>query len=339
MRAKNPGLAGLEISLPVVTCGITHAISVFADLWTNPGDTVLLPDMMWGNYNMIMGVRKGVKITHFPLFDEKGGFNLAAVEARAKELAARDGKVIVLFNFPHNPTGYSATEKECRALADILIGIAESGKNVVAVLDDAYFGLFYEPEVMKESLFAKLCGRHPRLLPIKLDGATKEHYVWGLRVGFVTYGVQCGAGDPRVVYEALEKKTAGSVRGSISNASHLSQTLVLQSLSNPVNPDEKAEKFRILKARAERVRQLVGAARYQRAFAAYPFNSGYFMCLRLKTVEAETLRVHLLERYGVGLISLGRHDLRVAFSCIDEDQIETLFDIILQGIADVEASG
>ena len=210
---------------------------------------------------------------------------------------------------------------------------------MVVALDDSYFGLFYEEETFKESLFAPLCGLHPNLLAVKLDGATKEHYVWGLRVGFVTYGVQCGAGDPRVVYEALEKKTAGSVRGSISNASHLSQTLVLQSLSNPVNPDEKAEKFRILKARAERVRQLVGAARYQRAFAAYPFNSGYFMCLRLKTVEAETLRVHLLERYGVGLISLGRHDLRVAFSCIDEDQIETLFDIILQGIADVEASG
>jgi len=129
IHAKNPGLAGRDISLPVVTCGITHAISIFADLWTNPGDTVLLPDMMWGNYNMILSVRKGVNIKHFQIFNEKGGFNLNAFEARARELAEKDGKVIVLLNFPHNPTGYTVNKKEGRALADILTGIAESGRS------------------------------------------------------------------------------------------------------------------------------------------------------------------------------------------------------------------
>jgi hypothetical protein len=39
----------------------------------------------------------------------------------------------------------------------------------------------------------------------------------------------------------------------------------------------------------------------------------------------------------VGLISLGRQELRVAFSCIDEDQIQELFDTILQGVKDMEA--
>src|SRR6056297_1496780 len=31
--AKNPSLSGQHISLPVATCGITHAISIFADMW------------------------------------------------------------------------------------------------------------------------------------------------------------------------------------------------------------------------------------------------------------------------------------------------------------------
>jgi hypothetical protein len=60
------------------------------------------------------------------------------------------------------------------------------------------------------------------------------------------------------------------------------------------------------------------------------------MCLRLKTVDAEQLRVHLLEKYGVGLISLGETDLRVAFSCIDREDIGELFDIVLQGVKDIE---
>jgi hypothetical protein len=61
------------------------------------------------------------------------------------------------------------------------------------------------------------------------------------------------------------------------------------------------------------------------------------MCLRLKTVEAEPLRVHLLNSHGVGLISLGKHDLRVAFSCIEKEDVQKLFDIILQGVKELEA--
>ena len=77
--------------------------------------------------------------------------------------------------------------------------------------------------------------------------------------------------------------------------------------------------------------------KYAPAWDVYPFNSGYFMCLKLKTVEAKPLRVHLLNSYGVGLISLGKHDLRVAFSCIDEDQVQELFDTILKGVQDMQS--
>ena len=60
------------------------------------------------------------------------------------------------------------------------------------------------------------------------------------------------------------------------------------------------------------------------------------MCIRLKSVNAETLRRHLLEKYGVGLISIGERDLRIAFSCLEESDISELFDIILQGVEDIK---
>ena len=59
------------------------------------------------------------------------------------------------------------------------------------------------------------------------------------------------------------------------------------------------------------------------------------MCIKLKTVNAETLRLHLLENYGVGLISIGDKDLRIAFSCLEEGDIPELFDIILKGVEDL----
>jgi len=61
------------------------------------------------------------------------------------------------------------------------------------------------------------------------------------------------------------------------------------------------------------------------------------MCLRLKTVEAEPLRVHLLDKYGIGLISLGKTDLRVAFSCLEKEDTEELFDTLLQAVKDLES--
>jgi len=336
LAAKNPSLVGKTYSLPVVTCGITHAISMFADIWADPGDRVLLPDMIWGNYNMIMNVRRGLEISHFPFFSADGGFDLTAFEEKLKSEAEKHAKISVLLNFPNNPTGYTISEKEGDRIVEILVGLAEAGTNVVAVTDDSYFGLFYEDDTLKESLFARLCGRHSRLLALKLDGATKENFAWGLRIGFMTYGIKID-GDPLPVYDALEKKTAGSIRGSISNASHLGQSIVLNSMQGPNYEAEKKEKFEILKSRAQCVKEVLASPKYKEAWDVYPFNSGYFMCIRLKSADAETLRLHLLDKYGVGLISIGARNLRIAFSCLEENEVPELFDIILQGVEDLKA--
>ncbi|MFO7839792.1 MAG: aminotransferase class I/II-fold pyridoxal phosphate-dependent enzyme [Desulfosalsimonadaceae bacterium] len=331
---KNPSLEGKSISLPVTANGITHAISVFADVWLDPADAVILPDMMWGNYNMILSVRKKARILHYPIFNEDGGYNTRAFADAVREAAQSRDKIVVLLNFPHNPTGYTLTEAEAEEIAAVLKETAEAGTNVIAVSDDAYFGLFYEEEALKESVFARLCGVHPRLLAVKLDGATKENYVWGLRVGFITYGCFCD-GDPSALHDALERKTAGCVRGNISNASHVSQSIVLKSMQSISYQREKARKFEILRGRAEKLREVVADPKYADAWSVYPFNSGYFMCVRLKSLDAEKLRLHLLEHYGVGVIALGSSDIRIAFSCLEEQEIPLLFDTMLQAVRDL----
>jgi aspartate/methionine/tyrosine aminotransferase len=335
MLEKNPSLKDRDTSLPVVTNAITHGLSVVSDLWVDPGDTIILPDKMWGNYNLIFGVRKGADIVHYPMFDGQGRFDLAGFEVCAREEAKKKGKIIAILNFPNNPTGYTVSPDEADRIADVLADIAEKGSHVVAVTDDAYFGLFYEDSAFKESIFTKLVGRDPRLLAIKLDGATKENFVWGLRVGFITYGALFGE-NSRQAYEALEKKTAGAVRGSISNTSHLSQEIVLKSMKSDGYHQEKQDKFNIMKERALEVRRVLNDEKYKDLWEPYPFNSGYFMCLRLKKVNAEKLRVHLLDKYGVGLISLGDTDLRIAFSCVEKEDIPELFDIISAGANELD---
>jgi aspartate/methionine/tyrosine aminotransferase len=203
-------------------------------------------------------------------------------------------------------------------------------------MDDAYFGLFYHlgGASMTESLFGILANRHPNLLAIRLDGATKELFVWGLRCGFLTFGPGRAdtAGD---VCAALDAKVRGAIRAGISNSPHLSQTLVEQALASSSLAEERKHKCELLRARAERVYEVANAPRFSESFAVYPFNSGYFMCLDVKGVDAETLRVHLLDRYGAGLIATGGSDLRIAFSCLELDEIEPLFELIHKGIQEL----
>ncbi len=128
----------------------------------------------------------------------------------------------------------------------------------------------------------------------------------------------------------------GIIRATISSGPHPSQTFVLHALTSPDFAAQKQEKFDIMKGRANKVKGLLDSGKYGDVWEYYPFNSGYFMCLKLKTVDAETLRTLLLDKYGVGTIALGDTDLRVAFSCIEEEHIETLFDLIFQGVQDLQ---
>ncbi|MCG8566797.1 MAG: aminotransferase class I/II-fold pyridoxal phosphate-dependent enzyme [Desulfobacterales bacterium] len=336
---KNPSLDTLPISSPVVTSGITHGVSILSDMWVDEGDVIVLPSMMWGNYNMTFCVRNHGKIVHYDAYDKDlTQFNVDDFERVIRREAEANDKVVTVLNFPHNPSGYTLSKTEADRVAEILIDIARKGTNVVAACDDAYFGLFFEEETSKESLFAKIAGKDKRLLAIKLDGATKEDYVWGFRTGFVTYGMAADT-DLDAALEALEKKTGGCIRGNISNCSHLSQTLLLKSMEDADYETLKQEKFNLLKQRALKMKEVLANPKYKEGFDVYPFNSGYFMCIRLKGgINAEALRVHLLDEYGVGLISIGEENLRVAFSCLEEKDVETLFDIVMSGIKDLKSA-
>ncbi len=333
MVRENPGMQGKHFSNPVVTNALTHGLSIVGDMFVGVGDHVVLPDMLWGNYNLTFGTCNGGIIKKHPTFTETGGYDVDAFKAVLKNTAEEKGKAVVLLNFPNNPSGYTPTVAEGDAIVAAILEVAESGCNIVAVTDDAYFGLFYE-DSLKESLFGKLANLHPRILAVKLDGATKEEFVWGFRTGFITFA----DGNPHEnapVMTALEKKTMGIIRAKISNCPHPSQTFVIEALRSPSFLAQKEEKFQVMKGRALKTKQVLDSGKYDDVWTYYPFNSGYFMCLKLKKVDAEKLRVHLLEKYGVGAISIGKTDLRIAFSCIAEENIQELFDLIYKACQDL----
>ena len=333
MLRENPSQQGKHFSNPIVTNALTHGLSIVADMFIDRGDHLILPDMLWGNYNLTFGTCSGAIVKKHPTFTVTGGYDIDAFKAELKNSAEEKGKAVVLLNFPNNPSGYTPTVAEGDALVAAILEVAEAGCNIVAITDDAYFGLFYE-DSLKESLFGKLANIHPRILAVKLDGATKEEFVWGFRTGFITFA-DGNSYENTPVMTALEKKTMGIIRARISNCPHPSQTFAVEALRSPKFLEQKEEKFQILKGRAIRAKVVLNSGKFDSAWDYYPFNSGYFMCLKLKTVDAEKLRIHLLDKYGVGTISIGKTELRIAFSCIEEPNIAELYEIIFQAVQDL----
>ena len=329
---KNPSLKGKEISLPVVSNALTHALSIVAYMFLRKKDTLLVSDLYWGNYNLIFTRAYGTQISKFSLFDENK-FNLRAFEERLQSIKSK--KKIILLNFPNNPTGYTPTIEETDGIIGILKAEAKKGNNLLVILDDAYFGLVYQDGVARESIFSRLAGLHENLLAIKVDGPTKEDYVWGFRVGFITYGIKNGT---RELYSALEAKTAGAVRGNISNACNLSQSLLMNAFSTPGYWQEKTEKYTILKARYNKVKEVLDNPKYKTCFNAYPFNSGYFMCVKLtEGLDGEEIRKILLDKYETGIINLN-NVFRIAFSSAAEKDIPELFENIYLACKDFKDS-
>lgn len=310
LREKNPSLDGTPVSTPVVTNALTHALSVAASLFIDPGDTLVLSDRFWGNYRLVFEHTYGAKFAHYETFED-GGYNVAGLGACMAQVEG--DKVIVLLNFPNNPTGYTCTEAEADEIRDTLVRIAETGRTVVALIDDAYFGLVYEDGVMVESIFAKLADAHPNVLAVKVDGATKEDFAWGFRVGFLTFGF---AGATEQALEVLEDKAAATVRATISNASHLAQSLLLGAYQNTDYGRWKAAAFNTLKARYLKIREVLSHnPEYLETYTPLPCNSGYFMCVEPIGADAEVVRNCLLREFDVGLIAT-KGLLRIAFSSV-----------------------
>ena len=335
---ENPSLAGKTIGLPIVTSAITHGLALAGDMFIDPGDTIVMPDQLWGNYRLAYEVRLGGQVKTFPFF-AGAGFNQAGFAAALDAHGKERGKLIVLLNFPNNPTGYMPTDGEGDAIVAALEACARAGKKLVVLCDDAYFGLFYHlgGRTMTESLFGRIANLHPNLLAVKLDGATKELFVWGLRCGFITFalGNKDGAPDALAV---LDEKTRGDIRAVVSNSPQLSQSLVEKALASNGIDAERAQKRSVLETRAREVDRVARDPRFASSWDVYPFNSGYFMLIKVKGVSAHKLREHLLDEHQVGLISTAESDLRIAFSCLEVDQVTPLFDTVHQAIGELRGS-
>ena len=328
LRQKNSDLQTVKFSEPVTTAALTHALSIAGGLFLNSGEEIIIPDLYWDNYDLVFTETYDAKIKTYNTF-KNGNFDISALE---NALENNGKKKVVLLNFPNNPTGYTLKNEEAKEICAVLARAAEKS-DIIVIIDDAYFGLVYEEGIYTNSLFGMLANAHKNLLAVKLDGPTKEDYVWGFRVGFITFAFK-DASDLQL--KALEDKAAGMVRATISNAPSISQEILFAAYSGENYEKEKQEKYNTLKSRYQKIKEVLAAHKeYEESFSAMPFNSGYFMCVKINGAEAEAVRKECLKSQGLGVIVLSGL-VRIAFSSVSLDKIEELFARLDKAVRNVK---
>ena len=321
--ADNPSINKDFLSLPMVTTGITQGIDIAANLFSESGDALLLPNLFWQNYAQIYTIKLGNKIYKYNQFDENNEFSITNFKETLYSI--KEDKISLILNFPNNPTGYTPSDVELNSLVDVISTYAKENKNkqLIIVSDDAYFGLFFEKNHKTPTLSATYkLAENENCLIIKLDGITKEYYNWGLRIGFITYYTKNDE-----LRQLLLEKTQGFLRSTTSSPSNLSQQIALRLLDNKKALEEKEINDKIIEERYNELKQAISVEQLDSLVRILPFNSGYFFTIKLPSnINAHEFRLKFLNEYKYGVYSIDDEHIRIAFSCLDKELIPELIN-------------
>ena len=327
--ADNPSINKDFLSLPMVTTGITQGIDIAANLFSESGDALLLPNLFWQNYAQIYTIKLGNKIYKYNQFDENNEFSISNFKETLYSI--KEDKISLILNFPNNPTGYTPSDAELNSLVDVISTYAKENKNkqLIIVSDDAYFGLFFEKNHKTPTLSATYkLAENENCLIVKLDGITKEFYSWGLRVGFITYYTKNNE-----LRKVLLEKTQGYLRSTTSSPSNLSQQIAVRLLDNKQSLEEKEINDKIIEERYNELKQAISKEQLDQLVRVLPFNSGYFFTIKLPSnINAHEFRLKFLNEYKYGVYSMDDEHIRIAFSCLDKELIPELINKFKQCI-------
>lgn len=327
--ADNPSINKDLLSLPMVTTGITQGIDIAANLFSESGDALLLPNLFWQNYAQIYTIKLGNKIYKYNQFDENNEFSISNFKETLYSI--KEDKISLILNFPNNPTGYTPSDVELNSLVDVISTYAKENKNkqLIIVSDDAYFGLFFEKNHKTPTLSATYkLAENENCLIVKLDGITKEFYSWGLRVGFITYYTKNDE-----LRKILLEKTQGYLRSTTSSPSNLSQQIAVRLLDNKQSLEEKEINDKIIEERYNKLKQAISTEQLDQLVRVLPFNSGYFFTIKLPSnINAHEFRLKFLNEYKYGVYSMDDEHIRIAFSCLDIELIPELINKFKQCI-------
>ncbi|MBL8859040.1 MAG: aminotransferase class I/II-fold pyridoxal phosphate-dependent enzyme [Planctomycetes bacterium] len=310
-------LAGKSVAAatPGGTGALYHAVTCFLEA----GQALYTTSWYWSPYQTI-ATHAQREVKTFSMFGADGRFDLAAFESGLTDLIARQGRALIVFNFPcHNPTGYSLDEKEWAGVAEIVRKAGETAP--VTFLIDLAYARFAPKQAQNWWAHAQ------RMLE-----TTTVLVAWTVSKAFAQYGARVGAlvavhNDP-AERQRLQNALAYSCRGTWSNCNHVGLLAISELLDDPAMKSKAdVERARLIQLLDDRVTVFNREAARERL--RYPrYEGGFFVSVF--TNDAEKVAAAMREE-GVFVVPM-KGAVRVALASTPVRDIPRLVKALKNGL-------
>jgi aromatic-amino-acid transaminase len=320
LGAAGRAAEAVTVATPGGTGAIHHAFWNFLER----GQSALAPDYLWGPYRVIAGhAGRGVDV--FPTFNADLELDLGAFEGALDAQLQRQGRALVILNYPcNNPTGYSLDAEEWAAVTEVVRRAGERAP-VAVLLDRAYerFAPGGTDGWLEE-------------LPRMMESATVL-VAWTASKSFAQYGARVGAlvalHRDAEVRRRIDNALNYSCRATWSNCNHLGMLAVTDLLTDPElrrrSTEEREVLVRLLGARVDAFNAAATDAGLQ--FPRY--EGGFFVSVF--TPDGDATAAAMRER-GVFVVPI-RGAVRVALCATPVAVVPRMVEALTEGIRAAEA--
>ncbi|MGA9525352.1 MAG: aminotransferase class I/II-fold pyridoxal phosphate-dependent enzyme [Myxococcaceae bacterium] len=300
------------VATPGGTGALRHAFMSYLEA----GQALITPSFYWGPYQTLADEHER-RVETFRMFDERGGLDVAALDAALAVQLQKQGRALVVLNDPcNNPTGYSMTLQEWQAVTETLLRHANAG-SVTLLVDMAYwlYGAAGDHRAFLSAL-TPLLGRVGLL------------FAWSASKSFTHYGLRVGA-LIACVPDATERSATQAAlsyacRGTWSNCNRGGLFAITQMLTDKNRRAACDAERAALKALLQ-VRVNAFNSAPQASLLRYPrYEGGFFVTVFHDDAEARAAR---MREQGVYVVPQ-KGALRVALCSVAERDIPRLVEAL-----------
>ncbi len=292
----------------VVSTGAKQSLANLAMVLLNEGDEVLLPAPYWVSYSDISKLAGGVPVEIPTSIDSDFKITPESLEA-----AITPKTKMMIYSSPCNPSGTVYSEKELRALADVLVNYPD----IIVISDEIYEHINFTEIHASMATFEDMYDR-----TVVVNGVSKAYSMTGWRIGYI--------GGPEWIARACNK-----MQGQItSGANCIAQRATITALeSSPSKIQFMVDAF---KERRTLILDLLAEIPGfktnipQGAFYVFPDISYYFgKTLNETTINnASDFSLFLLEHANVATVTgeaFGDPNcIRISYAASEENIVEAM---------------
>lgn len=296
----------------IATPGGTGAVAMTIQECLDAGQTVILPEIAWGSYNL-MAQMNNLQVETYSLF-EGDHFNVDSFKKTCQAVMAKQNKLVVVINDPcHNPTGYSLTQEEWNEVIAFLNECSQT-HSVVLLNDIAYIDYAYGQKQAKEyfSVFDQISANIVVVVAFSLSKS------------MTSYGLRCGAaiimGQKEEAVQELKIVFEKDARATWSNINNGAMATFVDVMDHHLEAYDQ-ERLHYVSLLKERSDVFVKEAE-EVGLKHYPYKEGFFVTLSMDNQTRDKYHEALMENHIYTVkVNLG---IRVAVCSLSVEKIKGL---------------